>query len=114
MQKVELSLLERFNRKHARQHPGDPLLESRIKSYETAFGMQMTMPQVLDLSKESDATLKLYGMARGTTTGFGWHCILALRKTGQGGRFVEFIECGPRKNWAHAACVKRTAPQARK
>src|SRR5712675_3038204 len=48
LQKLELSLLERFNRKHARQHPGDPLLEARMKSYETAFGMQMTMPQVLD------------------------------------------------------------------
>jgi len=53
MQQAELSLLERFNRKHERRHPGDPMLEARIKSFETAFGMQMTMPQVLDLSKET-------------------------------------------------------------
>src|SRR5262252_2574789 len=79
MQKLELSLLDRFNRKHERAHPGDPTLDARLKSFETAFGMQMTMPQVLDLTKETDATLKLYGLERGTTTGFGWQCIVARR-----------------------------------
>src|ERR1051325_5742199 len=72
LQKMELSLLDRCNRRHQRQHPDDAMLEARIKSYETAFGMQMTMPQVLDLSKETDATLQLYGMERGVTKGFGW------------------------------------------
>jgi hypothetical protein len=113
MQKLELSLLERFNRKHARQHPGDPLLESRIKSYETAFGMQMTMPQVLDLSKESDATLKLYGMARGTTAGFGWQCIVARRMMEQGVRFVELIDVGSSKNWDAHGDIKTHEPLAR-
>src|SRR5207249_11303844 len=94
MQKLELSLLEKFNRRHARQHAGDPMLEARIKSYETAFGMQMAMPQVLDLSKESDATLKLYGMERGATTGFGWQCIVARRMMESGVRFVVLIDVG--------------------
>src|SRR5689334_20844359 len=41
MEKLELGLLDRFNRKHERTHSGDPMLDARIKSYETAFGMQM-------------------------------------------------------------------------
>ena len=69
----------RFNRKHQQRHPGDPLLAARIKSFETAFGMQMAMPQVLDLSKETDATLELYGLERGSTKGFGWQCLVARR-----------------------------------
>jgi hypothetical protein len=99
MQKLELSLLDRFNKKHAQRHPGDPVLDARIKSYETAFGMQMTMPKVLDLAKETDATLKLYGMERSTNTGFGWQCIMARRLVEQGVRFVELIDVGSSKNW---------------
>jgi hypothetical protein len=114
MQKLELSLLERFNRKHERQHPGDPMLEARIKSYETAFGMQMTMPQVLDLGKETDATLKLYGMERGTTTGFGWQCIVARRMMERGVRFVELIDVGSSNNWDAHGDIHTHAPLAKK
>jgi hypothetical protein len=113
MQKLELSLLERFNRKHERQHPGDPMLEARIKSYETAFGMQMTMPQVLDLGKETDATLKLYGMERGATTGFGWQCIVARRMMERGVRFVELIDVGSSKNWDAHGDIHTHAPLAK-
>ena len=93
---------------------GDPMLDARIKSYETAFGMQMTMPQVLDLRKESDATLKLYGMERGTTTGFGWQCIVARRMIEQGVRFVELIDTGSSKNWDAHSDVHSHEPLARK
>ena len=113
LQKLELGLLERFNRKHARRHPGDPLLEARIRSYETAFGMQMTMPQVLDLTKESDATFKLYGMERGTTTGFGWQCMVARRMIEHGVRFVELIDTGSSNNWDAHADIHSHAPLAR-
>jgi Protein of unknown function (DUF1501) len=114
LQKLELSLLDKFNRRHAREHPGDPMLDARIKSYETAFGMQMTMPQVLDLRKETDATLKLYGMERGTTTGFGWQCIVARRMIEQGVRFVELIDTGSSKNWDAHSDVHSHEPLARK
>jgi hypothetical protein len=99
LQQRELSLLARFNRKHLQQHPGDPTLEARIKAYETAFGMQMTMPQVMDLGKESDSTLGLYGLERGQTTGFGWQCLVARRMIEAGVRFVELIDVGSSKNW---------------
>ena len=89
------------------------MLAARIKSYETAFGMQMTMPQVLDLSKETDATLKLYGMERGTTTGFGWQCIVARRMAEQGVRFIELIDTGSSKNWDHHDDIHKHAPLAK-
>src|SRR4051812_17173166 len=113
MQKLELTLLDRFNRKHERQHPGDPMLDARIKSYETAFGMQMTMPQVLDLNQETDATLKLYGMERGQTTGFGWQCMVARRMIEQGVRFVELIDVGSSKNWDAHGDIHTHAPLAK-
>lgn len=99
LQERELGLLARFNARHLQKHPGDPTLEARIKSYETAFGMQMTMPQVIDIAKESDSTLKLYGMERGQTTGFGWQCLVARRMIEAGVRFVELIDVGSSKNW---------------
>ncbi|HTS67001.1 MAG TPA: DUF1501 domain-containing protein [Candidatus Acidoferrales bacterium] len=114
MQKLELSLLDRFNRKHERAHPGDPMLDARIKSYETAFGMQMTMPKVLDLSKESDATLQLYGMERGATAGFGWQCLVARRMIEQGVRFVELIDVGSSNNWDAHGDIHTHGPLAKK
>jgi len=114
LQRMQLSLLERFNRKHQSQHPGNPMLEARIKSYETAFGMQMEMPKVLDISPESDATLKLYGMNRETTSGFGWQCLVARRMAENGVRFIELIDTGASKNWDAHSDVRTHEPLARK
>src|SRR5262245_54216221 len=72
IEESELSLLDRFNKRHLQARTGDSQLAARIKSYETAFGMQREMPKVLDLTKETDATLKLYGLERGQSTGFAW------------------------------------------
>src|SRR5207249_5245643 len=52
IQEAELGLLERFNRRHQQARAGDAQLAARIKTYETAFGMQREMPEVLDRSKE--------------------------------------------------------------
>lgn len=59
IQSLELDLLAKFNRRHLANRPEDPLLAARIMSYETAFGMQTELPDVFDLSRESDATLAL-------------------------------------------------------
>src|SRR5207237_5344861 len=86
VQELELGLLDKLNRRHQQRFPANPDLAARIKSYETAFGMQMEMPDVLDLSKESDATLGLYGLERGSTKGFGWQCLVARRMAARGVR----------------------------
>ncbi len=72
-----------------RSAPLDEALEARIRSFETAFGMQREAPQVFDLSGETDATLALYGLTRGQTTGFGWQCLVARRLAEHGVRFIE-------------------------
>ena len=113
IQELELGLLDRFNRKHQQKRPTDPALASRIKSFETAFGMQMEMPEVLDLSKESDATLKLYGLERGATKGFAWQCLVARRMAERGVRFIELIDVGSHSNWDAHADMKTHEPLAR-
>ena len=103
IQKMELGLLDRFNRKHKQNRSTDPSLAARIKSFETAFGMQREMPEVFDLSKETDATLALYGLERGSTKGFAWQCLVARRMAERGVRFIELIDVGSHDNWdAHS------------
>ncbi|QVL33207.1 DUF1501 domain-containing protein [Telmatocola sphagniphila] len=99
LQEMELRLLAQMNQRHLDSHPKDPLLEARMRSFETAFGMQSEMPEVFDFSKESDATLKLYGLERGSTKGFAWQCLTARRLIERGVRFVELIDVGSSNNW---------------
>jgi len=105
IQQTELQLTEYFNRQHLAERETDSNLAARIKSFETAFGMQREAPEAFDLSKESDATLKMYGLERGSTNGFGWQCLVARRLAERGVRFVELIDGGTSidHNWdAHA------------
>lgn len=95
----ELSLLEQLNRQYLQGRETDSSLNARIKSFETAFGMQREMPEVLDLSKESDPTLKMYGLERGSTKGFAWQCLVARRLAERGVRFIELIDTGSSNNW---------------
>jgi hypothetical protein len=98
LQEMELGLAQSLNRKHLAQRPGDAELAARIKSFETAFGMQAEAPEAFDLSKETDATLALYGLARGGG-GFAWQCLVARRLAERGVRFVELIDTGASNNW---------------
>ena len=105
IQQTELQLTEYFNRQHLAERETDSNLAARIKSFETAFGMQKEAPEAFDISKESDATLKMYGLERGSTRGFGWQCLVARRLAERGVRFVELIDGGTSidHNWdAHA------------
>ncbi len=98
-QQLELDALKAFNESHQSSRSDDPALAARIKSFETAFGMQTEMPEALDLSKEDDKTLALYGLKRGQTDGFGWQCLVARRLVQRGVRFVELIHTGSSGNW---------------
>jgi hypothetical protein len=113
VQSSELGLLAQFNRRHQSQSPNNSALAARIKSFETAAGMQMEMPQVLDLSKETDATLDLYGLERGSSQGFGWQCLVARRLVEHGVRFVELIDTGSSANWDSHADMHQHEPLAK-
>jgi hypothetical protein len=97
---MELGLMEAFNTGHLKARRGDTALAARIRSFETAHHMQSAGPEAFDLSKESDATLALYGLKRGQTTGFGWQCLVARRLAERGVRFVELIDTGSNNNKA--------------
>jgi hypothetical protein len=100
VQKMELDLLAQLNQSHLAARGGtDPALEARIKSFETAYGMQSEMPAIFDFSKETDATLKMYGLERGQDSGFSWQCLVARRMVERGVRFVELVDSGTTKNW---------------
>ena len=91
--------MARMNQRHLALRADDPLLAARMKSFETAFGMQAEMPAIFDLSQESEATLDLYGLERGSTAGFAWQCLIARRLAERGVRFVELIDSGSSNNW---------------
>jgi len=99
LQELELSALRERNAEHLAARAGDPLLTGRMRSFETAAGMQLEAPDAFDLSKEDDKTLALYGLKRGQTTGFGWQCLVARRLSERGVRFVELIDTGSSNNW---------------
>ena len=113
LQELELGAMSRMNRRHLESRPGDPQLAARIKSFETAFGMQAEMPEAFDLSKETDATLELYGLTRGSTKGFAWQCLIARRLAERGVRFVELIDVGSSNNWDAHGDMRTHAPLAR-
>jgi hypothetical protein len=75
-----------------------------------AFGMQSAMPEVLDLSKETEATLRLYGLERGSTQGFGWQCLVARRMAERGVRCIELIDRGSEvaRNWDGHSKLKQS------
>lgn len=99
LQQMELALRNKLNQAHLRKRAADQMLDARIRSFETAFGMQREAPEAFDLSGETEATLKLYGIQRGTTAGFGWQCLVARRLAERGVRFLELIDVGSSNNW---------------
>ena len=100
------SLLARLNEEHLAMNPGDSRLAARIASYELAARMQLSVPEINDLTTEPDHILKLYG-ADDTTTphkaAFARNCILARRLIERGVRFVQLFNgayaSGGELNW---------------
>lgn len=99
LQRMELDLLNKLNQGHQKERAADRALDARIRSFETAFGMQREAPEAFDLSGETAETLALYGLDRKTTTGFGWQCLVARRLAERGVRFLELIDVGSSNNW---------------
>jgi hypothetical protein len=81
--------------------PEDPEVATRIAQYEMAFRMQTSVPELMDLSRESEATFKLYG-TRGGDGSFAANCLLARRLAERGVRFIQLYH----RDWDHHGGIK--------
>jgi len=100
-QQKKLDLLNEMNRLHQQGREENTDLDARIRSMELAFRMQATAPEAVDLSRESEATKKLYGMDEAPTENFGRMCLLARRMVERGVRFVQLYHGAGSKWDAH-------------
>jgi uncharacterized protein (DUF1501 family) len=96
-QVATVNLINELNRKHAGEEM-DSELAARIASYELAFRMQTHAPEVVDISKESAATRRMYGLDEKPTAEFGMRCLFARRMVERGVRFVQ-LYCGDTNGW---------------
>ena len=109
-QRLELEFLRQMNRRHADERRLDPDLEARIQAFELAFRMQAEAPEAFDVSRETDATRKLYGLDDEATRDFGWQCLLARRLSERGVRVVQATHSGAEEKWDHHADILRLHP----
>ena len=94
LQEQNLALLAALNREHLGRHPGESDLDARIASYELAARMQTAAKEALDISGESEATRKLYGLDEPVTREYGTRCLIARRLVERGVRFVQLFVNG--------------------
>ena len=114
-----LEFLHEINERHAAEHPGESDLTARIASYELAARMQTAAKEALDLSQETAATKRAYGLEDDATREFGSRCLIARRLVERGVRFVQLYTAT--QQWDHhggivtalpAACKKIDQPAA--
>ena len=100
---AEAALLRKMNQNFLDANPHDTSLAARLRSYELAARMQVSVPEVVSFTRETEATRRLYGLDQPKTAGFGRNCLLARRLLEQGVRFVQLFHGGafgsPRINW---------------
>jgi uncharacterized protein (DUF1501 family) len=101
MQRQTLDLIKELNEDHLGT-VGDPEIATRINSFEMAYRMQASAPELMDVSKESPETLKLYGVEPGKPS-FAMNCLLARRLIERGVRYVQLFHEG----WDHHSEVAK-------
>ena len=94
-QRDQLDLLAAWNQEHQSHLPVNSELAARIEAYELAYRMQAHAPEAVDLSGETEATRKLYGIGEGEADRFGKSCLMARRLVERGTRFVQLYH----SNW---------------
>jgi uncharacterized protein (DUF1501 family) len=103
-----LSYLEGLNREHLNRHPREQDLAARIHSYELAARMQGAAKEALDISAESAATHKLYGIDAPETKEYGTRCLIARRLVERGVRFVQLHTAD--QAWDHHGGIEKSLP----
>jgi Protein of unknown function (DUF1501) len=90
----QLELLDAWNSLHLKNRAGNDELEARLRQYELAARMQTAVPDVLDISTETEETKKLYGLDNPKSAEYGKRCLLARRLVERGVRFVQIFLSG--------------------
>src|SRR5688572_23388476 len=99
LQRRQLDLIGAMNREHLAATGHDQALEGRLNSFELAYRMQAVMPEVQDLSRETEATKTLYGIDDPVTADFGRQCLMARRFLERGVRFVQVTHSDSEVQW---------------
>ena len=97
-QQATVDFINQLNRENLPANDHDSELAARIAAYELAFRMQKHAPDIVDISSETAATRKLYGLDNKMTEDFGLRCLLARRMVERGVRFVQ-LYCGDTNGW---------------
>jgi Protein of unknown function (DUF1501) len=108
LQRQNLDLLQALNRRHLARNPGETDLEARIASYELAARMQSSAKEALDITGETEATLKLYGIDQPATQEYGTRCLIARRLIERVVRFVQIFLGG--QPWDNHTDIRNTLP----
>jgi hypothetical protein len=108
LQRQNLSLLNKLNRRHFESHAGEADLEARIASYELAARMQTAAREALDVAQETQATHTLYGLDDPATREYGTRCLIARRLVERGVRFVQLFLNG--QPWDNHSSIKSSLP----
>jgi hypothetical protein len=109
-QRKELDLLRWMNEKHSGERTNTSDLEARIASFELAFRMQAKAPELVDLSGETEATKKLYGLDDPVSEPFGRQCLMARRMVERGVRFVKVLHGAGGDRWDDHGAIKDRLP----
>jgi hypothetical protein len=107
-----VELLGKINRAHALANEADSRLEARIAASELAARMQLSAPEAFDVTRESEATRRAYGLDNKVTEDYGRRCLLARRLVERGVRFVQ-VWSGPQgatQNWDNHGSIPKELP----
>jgi hypothetical protein len=106
------ALLKKLNSAHAAGSSPDSRLDARIQSYELAAHMQLSAPEAFDLSAETEAARRAYGLDSKATEDFGRRCLLARRLIERGTRFVQVWsgQQGATNNWDNHGSIPKELP----
>jgi len=105
-----LAFLNQLNQKHLEQHPGETDFSARMQTYELAARMQTAAREALDITQETEATQKAYGLDQDASREFGTRCLIARRLIERGVRFVQLYTST--QQWDHHGAIITALPAA--
>lgn len=107
VQRRRIELMQKMNRRLVGELKGEPAMEGMIENLELAFRMQTVTPEIVDISRETEATRRLYGVDGKDTDKNGRACLLARKLSEVGVRFVQVTMGG----WDHHGDIRGNLPK---